>query len=52
MTALVIAEHTNSQLKADTHKAVQAALLTGNEVDLLVAGAEGWTLMPVDHLVA
>jgi electron transfer flavoprotein alpha subunit len=38
MTALVIAEHTNSQLKADTHKAVQAALLTGNEVDLLVAG--------------
>jgi len=39
MTALVIAEHTNSQLKADTHKAVQAALLTGNEVDLLVAGA-------------
>ena len=39
MTALVIAEHNNSQLKADTHKAVQAALLTGNEVDLLVAGA-------------
>lgn len=39
MTALVVAEHNNSQLKADTHKTVQAALQTGNEVDILVAGA-------------
>lgn len=40
MTILVIAEHNNSSLKADTYKTVQAASLLGTEVHLLVAGEQ------------
>lgn len=38
MTILVIAEHNNQGLKADTHKAVQAASQIGGDIHLLVAG--------------
>lgn len=40
MTVLVIAEHNNSSLKADTYKTVQAASLLGAEVHVLVAGEQ------------
>lgn len=40
MTILVIAEHNNSGLKADTSKTVQAASLLGSEVHVLVAGEQ------------
>ncbi|MBV2129781.1 electron transfer flavoprotein subunit alpha/FixB family protein [Arsukibacterium indicum] len=39
MTILVIAEHSNDALKADTHKVVQAATRIGGDIHLLVAGA-------------
>lgn len=39
MTILVIAEHNNSALKADTYKTVQAATQIGGDIHLLVAGA-------------
>ncbi|WP_372626218.1 electron transfer flavoprotein subunit alpha/FixB family protein [Arsukibacterium sp.] len=38
MTILVIAEHSNDALKADTHKVVQAATAIGGDIHLLVAG--------------
>tara|TARA_R110002126_G_scaffold38993_19_gene116048 strand:+ start:3526 stop:4452 length:927 start_codon:yes stop_codon:yes gene_type:complete len=38
MTILVIAEHSNDALKADTHKVVQAASEIGGDIHLLVAG--------------
>lgn len=38
MTILVIAEHDNSSLKADTLKAVAAAIAIGGDIDVLVAG--------------
>jgi electron transfer flavoprotein alpha subunit len=38
MSILVIAEHNNSALKADTFKTVQAASQLGGEIHLLVAG--------------
>lgn len=38
MTILVIAEHSNDALKADTHKVVQAATRIGGDIHLLVAG--------------
>ncbi|KKO46611.1 electron transfer flavoprotein subunit beta [Arsukibacterium ikkense] len=38
MTILVIAEHSNSALKADTHKVMQAAAAIGGDIHLLVAG--------------
>ncbi|MCB5227413.1 FAD-binding protein [Alishewanella sp. 16-MA] len=40
MTILVIAEHNNAALKADTFKTVQAATLIGQDIHLLVAGAD------------
>lgn len=40
MTSLVIAEHDNQSLKADTLKTVSAAADLGDEVHLLVAGSE------------
>ncbi len=40
MTILVIAEHSNNALKADTHKVVQAALAIGGDIHLLVAGEQ------------
>lgn len=40
MTSLVIAEHDNQSLKADTLKTVSAAADLGDEVHLLVAGCE------------
>ena len=39
MTILVIAEHDNSALKADTLKAVNAATAIGGDIHVLVAGA-------------
>lgn len=38
MTILVIAEHNNIALKADTYKTVQAAGLIGGDIHVLVAG--------------
>jgi electron transfer flavoprotein alpha subunit len=38
MAILVIAEHNNQSLKADTHKAVKAASQIGADIHLLVAG--------------
>lgn len=38
MSILVIAEHNNQSLKADTHKAVKAASQIGGDIHLLVAG--------------
>jgi electron transfer flavoprotein alpha subunit len=38
MTILVIAEHSNDALKADTHKVVQAATAIGGDIHVLVAG--------------
>ncbi len=38
MSILVIAEHNNQSLKADTHKAVKAASQIGGHIHLLVAG--------------
>ena len=38
MSILVIAEHNNSALKADTFKTVQAASQLGGEIHVLVAG--------------
>ena len=38
MTILIIAEHSNDGLKADTHKVVQAATAIGGDIHLLVAG--------------
>lgn len=38
MTILVIAEHSNDALKADTHKVVQAASSIGGDIHLLIAG--------------
>ena len=38
MTILVIAEHSNDALKADTHKVVAAASKIGGDIHLLVAG--------------
>jgi electron transfer flavoprotein alpha subunit len=38
MAILVIAEHNNQSLKADTHKAVKAASQIGGDIHLLVAG--------------
>ncbi|MDP5034882.1 MAG: FAD-binding protein [Alishewanella sp.] len=40
MTILVIAEHNNAALKADTFKTVQAATLIGQDIHLLVAGSD------------
>ncbi|WP_333608208.1 electron transfer flavoprotein subunit alpha/FixB family protein [Arsukibacterium sp.] len=40
MTILVIAEHSNSALKPDTHKVVQAASEIGGDIHLLVAGSD------------
>ena len=40
MAILVIAEHNNAALKADTYKTVQAATLIGQDIHLLVAGAD------------
>lgn len=40
MASLVIAEHDNSELKESTHKTVTAALALGQDVDVLVAGAD------------
>lgn len=40
MTILVIAEHDNSRLKPDTHKAIAAALQLGQDVDVLVMGQD------------
>ncbi len=40
MAILVIAEHNNSALKPDTFKTVQAASLLGQDIHLLVAGAD------------
>ena len=39
MKILVIAEHNNAGLKPETHKAVAAALQLGQQVEVLVAGA-------------
>jgi len=39
MTILVIAEHDNASLKADTHKVVAAATAIGSDITVLVAGA-------------
>ncbi len=39
MTSLVIADHTNSELKDTSHKTVTAALALGGDVHILVAGA-------------
>lgn len=39
MTILVIAEHNNHQLKADTAKVVAAAAKIGGDIHVLVAGA-------------
>ena len=39
MTVLVYAEHNNHQLKAETHKLVNAAAKMGDEVHVLVAGS-------------
>ena len=39
MSILVIAEHDNSSLKADTLKAVAAAAAIGGDIDVLVAGS-------------
>ena len=38
MTILVIAEHNNQQLKADTAKTLAAAVAIGGDIHLLVAG--------------
>ena len=40
MSVLVIAEHSNNALKADTYKTVHAASLLGTDIHLLVAGAD------------
>ncbi|WP_423186090.1 electron transfer flavoprotein subunit alpha/FixB family protein [Alishewanella sp. d11] len=40
MTVLVIAEHSNNALKADTYKTVHAASLLGADIHLLIAGAD------------
>lgn len=39
MASLVIADHTNVELKDSTHKVVTAALAIGSDVDVLVAGS-------------
>lgn len=39
MTILVIAEHDNSSLKAETHKVVSAAAAIGGDIHVLVAGS-------------
>ncbi len=39
MAILIIAEHDNQQLKADTAKTLTAALAIGGDIDILVAGA-------------
>ncbi|WP_199611559.1 electron transfer flavoprotein subunit alpha/FixB family protein [Flocculibacter collagenilyticus] len=39
MSILVIADHDNQALKADTHKAVHAAVAIGGDVDVLVVGS-------------
>jgi len=39
MTILVIAEHDNASLKADTHKVVAAAAQIGGDITVLVAGS-------------
>lgn len=40
MSILVIAEHNNSGLKADTYKTVQAASLLGQDIHVLIAGLQ------------
>jgi electron transfer flavoprotein alpha subunit len=39
MTSLVIADHTNAELKDTTHKVVTAAQALGDDVNILVAGS-------------
>ena len=39
MTILVIAEHNNEALKADTAKVIAAASAIGGDIEVLVAGA-------------
>lgn len=58
MAILVIAEHNNQSLKADTFKAVKAASQIGGDIHLLVAGfnsataaAEAATLMGVSKVL-